>query len=55
MAEELQSSFPTQFLQQLLGPDSPFLYLRTNNSAKVGIHWYCTLGYCIDTVHVHVY
>ena len=38
MAEDLQSSFPTSFLQQLLGPESPFLYLRSNNSAKVSRH-----------------
>ena len=40
MAEELQSSFPTQFLQQLLSSDSPFLYLRTNSSARVLYHNY---------------
>jgi PI-3-kinase-related kinase SMG-1 len=35
MAEDLQSSLPTQFLQRLLSIDSPFMLTRFNNNAEV--------------------
>lgn len=51
MAEELQSSFPTQFLQQLLNPDSPFLFLRINSGAKVQY----TVTLTLSLTHTHTY
>ena len=53
MAEDLQSSFPTQFLQQLLGPDSPFLYLRSNSSAKVLQHYLVHLQACTFVISLY--
>ena len=46
MAEDSQSSLPTQFLQRLLSVESSFLLIRSSSNAKV-------LYTAPNTIHIH--